>query len=84
MTALFAFDSSDFGKFYSQGDVYHAALAVTGVDYIVLKAMQFYAADNSTLVAPAIGDLTASPILIPLLDTTDTIKFVLTPIGGLT
>jgi hypothetical protein len=46
--------------------------------------MQFYAADNSTLVAPAIGDLTASPILIPLLDTTDTIKFVLTPIGGLT
>lgn len=80
---LFAFESSDFAKFISQGDVYHTALAVTGVDYIVLTAMQFY--DNAGVpVAPTVGDLQGAPTLIPTLDVTNSARFKITPYGGLT
>lgn len=84
LAKLFAFESSDFAKFISQGDVYHACLAVPGVDYIVLTAMQFYGSDNVTPVAPTVGDLQGGATLIPLLDTTNSTQFKITAYGGLT
>jgi hypothetical protein len=81
---LFAFTAMSFGDRISQGDVYHAALAVPGVDYIVITAMQPYQADNTTVIAPTVQDIQVGATLIPLLDTTNANDFKITPYGGLT
>jgi hypothetical protein len=77
---LFAFESMEFGQFISQGDVYHACLAVPGVDYVVITAMALYATTGGTLLPPPIGDLQVGPTLIPTLAAAD---LIISVSGGL-
>jgi hypothetical protein len=86
LTKLFAFEAMDFGMFISQGDVYHALLAVQGVDYIVINTMQLLQQNGTTPIAPTVGDLQVGPTLIPHLDmdAPPNGNLVLTPVGGLT
>lgn len=75
LTNLFSFESMDFGIFVSQGSVYHTALAVPGVDYIVLNDMRFTTGTPGTTT-----DLQAGATLIPSLADAD---LVITAVGGL-
>ena len=86
MFTLFSFESMDFGKFISQGDVYHALLAVQGVDYVVINVMQLLAQDGVTPIGATVGDIQVGATLIPHLDmdAPPDGNLTLTPVGGLT
>ena len=82
LISLLSFEAMEFGGFISQGDVYHAVLAVPGVDYMVLTSMFPLAQDGVTPIPPTVQDIQAAPTLIPrLLD--DTAHLIISAVGGL-
>ena len=80
LTSLFSFAKPGYAQRFSQGDVYHAALGVQGVDYVILLQMQL-TNQAGTVIAPTVGDLQVGATLVPLLNDSD---LVITAIGGLT
>jgi len=83
ITAVFSFDNPaiDFGAMISRGDVFHAAMNVTGVDWIDLTAMYPTDDNGNQIGSDLVQDVQASNIRIPL---SDPAHITITAQGGLT